>query len=270
VVKDVTSEAARPAVLDTQAVRAALEAQQREMGVFVFPQPSQQGACKERLVLRVDTELDEDVKEGQGVARAAVVVVIEPVSPGAKETRLEAVGGGEMLYGLGEKDVGRIYTELVARTAKDLVFGIVELERLRQADAKAVMAGLGSTQRDTRLAAATVAAERRLREAVPALIERLSDPDEEIRDRALGALVEIGDRRAVGPLTRLTQFRDIERMHKIIDAVASLGGEEARAYLELVASGHEEATVRQLAREGLARMQRKEAEEKKRERQLQP
>jgi len=109
----------------------------------------------------------------------------------------------------------------------------------------------------TRLAAAVeIAAVRRTREAVPALLRLLHHEDERVADRAIGALVAIGDRRAVKPLTRLADFKDTARMAKLLDAIGSLGGPEAKEYLEFVASGHDDADIRNLASEALERMNR--------------
>ena len=66
-----------------------------------------------------------------------------------------------------------------------------------------------------------------------------------------------GDRRAVRALTRLAKFSDTERMAKLIDGVATLGGKEARAYLDFVAGGHPDADIRNLAREAIARSRRR-------------
>jgi len=114
------------------------------------------------------------------------------------------------------------------------------------------------TEKDPqRLAAAVeIAAVRRLKAAVPALIKLLRHKDPAVADRTIGALVAIGDRRAVKPLTRLSRFSDTEKMAKIIDGIGSLGGKEAQDWLELVASGHEDADIRNLAREALERMGR--------------
>ena len=50
----------------------------------------------------------------------------------------------------------------------------------------------------------------------------------------------------------LAQFRDLDMMRRIIDAVGAIGGDDARAYLELIASGHEVPAVRDLAAGALA------------------
>jgi hypothetical protein len=263
-VRDRTSETDRPARLDLAAVREEVVRRQREAGVFTVAPGRAPGPREEAFRQRVIIELDEDVKDGQGVARAAVLIVIERVEGPGDAPRLEAGGGAEKSYPLESPDVGVIFTDLVKRIVSDVMRGLLQRERLRQSDSRAVVAALGSDDPETRLAAVTAAAERRERTVVPALIERLNDPDDAIRDRALGALVEIGDRRAVEPLTRQTRFRDLDGMRKVVDAVASLGGDEARSYLEFVASGHEEREIRDLAREALDRLQRKEAGERRR------
>jgi hypothetical protein len=259
-VRDRTADADRPARLDLAAVRDEIARLQREAGVFtVALGPAPPPPRAETFRQRVDVEVEEDVRDGQGVARAALRVVIERVDAPPGATRLEAVGGGEKPYPLEAPDPGAVFTGLVKRVVGDVMRGLLQRERLRQADPGAIVAALRSDDPETRLAAVNAAAERRERTAVPALIERLNDADDTIRDRALGALVEIGDRRAVAPLTKQTKFRDLDGMRKVVDAVASLGGDEARSYLEFVATGHEELEIRELAREALDRLTRKES-----------
>lgn len=106
------------------------------------------------------------------------------------------------------------------------------------------------------LAALEIAAHRRLAEAVEPAIALLRHSDPAVADRAVGALVAIGDRRAVRPITEAVRFEDTARLAKILDGVAALGGIEAREYLQFVASGHEDADIRSLAREALERMKR--------------
>jgi hypothetical protein len=47
-------------------------------------------------------------------------------------------------------------------------------------------------------------------------------------------------------------------MAKILDAVGQIGGDEARAYLDFVSSGHEVPEVRALARAALERLERRQ------------
>ena len=84
-----------------------------------------------------------------------------------------------------------------------------------------------------------------------------------LRDTAIGALIEIGDRSAVRPLLDSVAFLDRVEMGKIVEAVATLGGDEARNYLRFVSSSHPDAAMRKDAAAALARLERREGEPSK-------
>jgi hypothetical protein len=113
---------------------------------------------------------------------------------------------------------------------------------------------------DVRGLAAQLLALRRDHAAVPLLIELLKerDPPAGLRDQAIGALVEIGDRRAVRPLLDTARFDDEVEMGKVVEAVASLGGDEARSYLRFVAASHNSAQIKDEAKAALAHLERRE------------
>lgn len=75
-----------------------------------------------------------------------------------------------------------------------------------------------------------------------------------LRDSAIGAILDIGDPKAVRPLVDSVAFTDEVEMGKILEAVATLGGDEARQYLQFVATGHPEAAIRAEARTALSHM----------------
>lgn len=105
---------------------------------------------------------------------------------------------------------------------------------------------------DIQETAITVAADRKLRECLPSLLHVIQfGAQQRLRDQALGALVEIGDRSVVPKLTRLTQFRDSEGVRRILEVVAQLGGPKAKAWLELTADGHPDRDVRKMAQAAL-------------------
>jgi hypothetical protein len=255
---DRTPEAERPALVDLAAIREEALRLCREAGTFTPALGREPAQGQEAWQLRVEVGLGEDTRDGRGLARAAVVVRLEQVGGRPDAARLDTQGGAEQPYALETPDPNGVYTSLVKRVMGDLLKGLLARVRLRHSDLQTLIAALGSPEAEVRLGAITAAAERRERGAVPALLERLADPVDVVRDRALGALVEIGDRRAVKALTKQTKFQDLDGMHKIIDAIGSLGGEEARSYLEFVASGHEEPDIREQAKEALDRLRRKE------------
>ncbi len=141
----------------------------------------------------------------------------------------------------------------VERAAHDLV----EKEQLRHAELPALLAAVDDPEPEIRQVAYAAIGDRHLAGALPHLVEQLRSPDELVRDGAIGALVALRDRRAVKPLTQLAEFKDLDLMRRIIDAVGAIGGDEAHDYLELVATGHEVPIIRELAQQALARLERK-------------
>ncbi len=93
---------------------------------------------------------------------------------------------------------------------------------------------------------------------MPSLVKLLKSEDHDTRDRAIGALQEIGDKRAVRPLTEVARFRDLSDLPKVLDALAAIGGDEARSYLEFVASGHDSVEIRDLAKQALTHLERRQ------------
>jgi len=78
-----------------------------------------------------------------------------------------------------------------------------------------------------------------------------------LRDTAIGALVAIGDESAVRPLLDSVAFRDHGEMGKLVEAVAALGGDEARRYLQFVRGSHPDAIIRAEADSALRRLEQR-------------
>lgn len=119
---------------------------------------------------------------------------------------------------------------------------------------EALVADLKSPRGAVRDAAVRVLSERGNTAAVPALIARLDSEDPVVVRRTIGELVELRDRRAVEPLIELARGKAHGFVREVLYAVGSLGGEEAEAYLDTVAAGHDEPAVRKAAAEALAEL----------------
>jgi hypothetical protein len=141
----------------------------------------------------------------------------------------------------------------IGRGAKD----VVDKEAIRRGDLAAILRALDDEDPSVRQVAFATIADRHLAQAMPRVVELLHSTDELVRDGAIGALVGLRDQRAVKPLTELAQFKDLDLMRRIIDAVGEIGGDEAREYLELVASGHQVPIIRELAQQALGRLGRR-------------
>ena len=68
--------------------------------------------------------------------------------------------------------------------------------------------------------------------------------DPPVRDAAIAALVATHDPRAVAPLTSITDVGDEAALVRIIQAVARLGGDDARDYLQVMTSHRDHAVAR--------------------------
>ena len=155
------------------------------------------------------------------------------------------------------KQLGPASLSLVECAVGQAVRALVDKQAVRRGDEAAVMMALESSDPSLRQVALGVIAERQMRSAVPRLLELLKSKDELTRDGAIGALVALREPRAVPVLTELAEFRDLDLMRRVIDAIGAIGGDEARAYLELVASGHDVPAVRDLAADALRRLLRR-------------
>jgi HEAT repeat protein len=103
-----------------------------------------------------------------------------------------------------------------------------------------------------------VLADRGERHAVPPLIARLRDPDPEVSELALGALAQLRDERASLAIIDLAHHRDPAFTAQIARILGDIGGEDARAWLLTMSSGHPDIAVRNAAREALADLDARE------------
>jgi hypothetical protein len=223
--------------------------------------PVVDGGAGAPFKLRVEVRLDGAEEGERGVLRAFVIARILPVGgpPGALSFEQAAVA--ERVYdkkALGDRDAA--FAAHARRAVEDVVRGVGARAKLARGSAADLLAALSGSDEDLREEATRIAAERKEKEAVPALLQLLKSDDRPTRDRAIGALAAIGDARAVKPLTEVAQFRELSELPKVLDALGSIGGDEARAYLEFVASGHERPEMRELAKDALKHLDARRGE----------
>ena len=135
-----------------------------------------------------------------------------------------------------------------------------QIDARRKPDVQ-LIADLSSPDPRVRDYAIRVLADRRSPAAVPQLIARLEDPNPEVARRAAGALIAVGDRRAVRPLIEMTRKRRPEEVGPILYAIGSLGGPEAEAFLFTLESGSPEEEIRRAAQGAYADLLRRRQEE---------
>jgi HEAT repeat protein len=276
------ASATPPSSIDFDRLQDELRARLAASGLFTPPDGGAAGAV---VRVRADVALDGAEVEDKGVARAAVRLRFDTRpsdAPGAIEEDL--AGEGEQVYPIrgkpgaakvrgakgragsessspapGAQEKRELFARLALRVAGDLIDGFASREKLATAPESAIHAALRADGGELQEQAIRVAGERKLRDEVPALLDLLDNPSESVRDAALGALIQIGDRRAVTALTKSRSLHDRREMRKIIEAIATLGGDEALDYLSFVAASHDDEEIRALAAAAKQRLERHQA-----------
>ena len=272
--RDVSAGQVLPDALALDGLQQRLRERLTASGLFATS-AADAGAPLPVLRVRGEIAIDGAEVEDKGVARASVRLWLDTRpsdAPGAIEDAL--AGQGEQIYpirkpppgkrgrpregGPPETDKRALFAKLVDRVTVDLLDGFLAREKLGTASAETIHATLRADGGDLLEPAIRIAGERRLRDEVPVLLELLENPNEGVRDAALGALIQIGDRRAVSALAKSRSMKDRREMRKILDAIATLGGDEALDYLNFVAASHDDEEIRSLALAAKARLERRQ------------
>ena len=252
---------------DLGSLEAPLRARLLGTGLFAPDGADAHGGPVAALRVRVATEKVEVRAVGEVRVRVGLRLESRPEeAPGALTFTLE--GQGSTRYAVTPRPHGRqpgpppdrgpMFRDLTLRIADDLIDGFVARQRLHEGAPTAVHVALQADGGDLRDEAIHVVGERQLHDEAPILLKLLSDPEERTRDAALGALIALGDRRAVTELTRTRSLRDRREMRKIIEAIAILGGQEADEYLSFIAATHDDDEIRAEAAAARARLARRE------------
>jgi hypothetical protein len=238
--------------LDTARIETALRDRALASGVFA------PAGTPTRLRARIRLEVVEAGPVGEARAQVALALLgreLPDAGPGSTlspDDLFALQGQGSKRYAIpvgrkkdpGPVDRGPMFEDLVLRIAGDLIDGYAARRQLTRGPPSAVHAALQADGGELRTEAIRAVGERKLHDEAPALLKLLGDPDEPTRDAALGALIALRDRRAVSELTRTRSLRDRHEMHKIIEAIAVLGGQEADDYLSFVAATHDDDEIR--------------------------
>ena len=127
----------------------------------------------------------------------------------------------------------------------------IELDRL-QDDALAKRAN--DSDMAVQAAATRLLARRHHPAALPALLKRLQTDDLGVLRRTVGMLVELKDTSAVPAIIEASRARNSVVQREIVFALSSIGGDEAEAYLDVIASGHDDPLLRASAEKALGEL----------------
>jgi hypothetical protein len=265
-VEDLTPPPARPegVTVDTAAIEQRVRRTLQGSGMLAQGPHDAGGALVARV--RIEFGMENVAVEDKAAARAAVRLRIDtrPSEVAAPHWNEDVQAGSETQYQVATApDKQELFNKLVNRTIDDLLAAYLARQKLWAGPPTALRQTLRADAGELQIEAIRVVGERKLTSEADTLLKLLDHPEESVRDAALGALVELKDRRAVGVLAAQRSMRDRREMRKILDAIAVLGGDEAAEYLAFVAEGHDDPEIREIAAAARSRMQRRGGQEVK-------
>jgi len=142
---------------------------------------------------------------------------------------------------------GRTLDALAVETVGEAVSAILSEYRLSGGDGATLLRAVNDPEPDVQIFAMRLLAERKEKAAVEPIARLLTDPKREVVDAAVGALAMLKDERAVDPLIHAIDPADPSTILRTVDALAEIGGDKAKAYLEMLAGGHELKEIRDAA-----------------------
>jgi hypothetical protein len=185
---------------------------------------------------------------------AEVAITLEMTSLGAQGDVDRLIAEGEARRPTGADDSldpaarHAAFDAAMDAALREAVLALRDQVDARRKSEKELLVDLAAPDARVRDYAIRVLADRRSPAAVPQLIVRLQDENPEVARRAAGALIAIGDRRAVRPLIEMTRKRRPEDAGPLLYAISSLGGPEAEAFLFTLESGAPDEEIRRAAR----------------------
>jgi HEAT repeat protein len=106
-------------------------------------------------------------------------------------------------------------------------------------------------------AAVRLLVRRQNKTALPLILERLKSDDLDTLRGVIGLLVELKAPESVNPLVEAANQRGAVFEREVVFAVGAIGGDDAEAYLDLVATGHDDPLLRASAAQALLELRQK-------------
>ena len=267
------SLAAAPALgMGAAQMKAAVVAALNAHGAHVL-RPGEEprsGAVAQKVRAEVASAQLADLAYADGGAGhlARVEVVLEASRRGAGETRKVSGTGVGRAPAPPDTDLdgqGAAFARAFARGLGKAAAQLMNATAARALSTPALEKMLRTGSDGQREAAADVLVDRGVRAVIPALIQELQCPEDSVRLKAIGELVELKAKSAAPALIELAERRrpmgvDPRLQVQIIYALGSIGGRDAQAYLYTMASGHPDPRIRQAAQEATHQLEHDHAQ----------
>jgi len=246
-------------VLDDASIVSKARETLRQSGIFA----ETDGAATRRTIANVGIEVGVLADGGSEASEIGVKVRlridIHPATAAMVRYGEDTAAVGQAPLDKDKRaDLAGAFQRLAERTTDDLLSAYAKREKLWHAGESEIAQALASSDNDLRLEAIRITGVRKLGGQLPTVLRLLTDEDEATRDAALGAVVAMGDRTAIRALAESHQMRDSHEMSKVLDAVATLGGREAKEYLSFVGETHDDPDIRSMAKAALERLKKRD------------
>jgi hypothetical protein len=206
----------------------------------------------------------------QGTLRATVTWDLGGTTPAPTvlmtiEATIELSGGvlGVAARAAGEAAIekkaakGEVADRLAAKLAEQVAGELKTKLQLRAGPTSELVNAATTAETEVAAWALELAAERRDPQLRAAAVAGLR-ANPRLRAAAIQYLVALGDPANVKPIADAADFASPDELATIIEAVTALGGDEARAFLEMMAAGASDRDLGQRAKDGLERIDRRE------------
>jgi hypothetical protein len=246
-----------PVKIDEQQLSTKVKSLLENAGVFAAPQSTKKVA---NVSLEVEVFGDGPSEATEIGTKVRLRVALRPTTAGPMHfiEDIAAIGQAPLATGRNNDDTQSSFQRLAERTAEDLTHAYVRRQKLWEAPVSEITAALQPGDDEMLVEALRIIGARKMRDQVPAVLRFLSNDDESVRDAALGVLVALRERGAVKALAQSREMRDAREMRKILDAIATMGGQEAKEFLGFVAETHDDDEIRDMARSALERLLRRD------------
>jgi hypothetical protein len=145
------------------------------------------------------------------------------------------------------------YRAHLQKALGDVLQALDEQAHLVVASNDGLIAALEHGEPDVRVMAARTLGTRQATEAVEPLCAMLKREKNQVGEAAVGALAALRQQKAVPCLIQWAGS-DLRRLVVTMEPLSAIGGQEAQAFLEMIASGHDDPRIRRAAEEALRRM----------------
>lgn len=151
--------------------------------------------------------------------------------------------------------------EALEATVRQLTDEAAALLRLSSEKNDVLATRLVDTDEALSRAALQVLVRRHDARVLPVLRRRLETDDLTQLRQTVGLLIELRDAAAVPALIEASRRKDDVVQREIVFALGALGGDEAEAYLDMVATGHDDPLVRASAEQALSELRERSSHE---------